>query len=415
MTVLSCTARAGLFAVLAPILAGGCDRGTDRPDAETRPVAAACVSRPEGSRWAGAYRAAAVFGDSEAEEMGGVVLAGIAATDSMVYVMESGRAVLWMLRPDLSLVRRVGREGRGPGEWLPFGPVNQGGSMRWVHASATGVRLFEGERIQEFSPAGRFRRVMVNGALQAGISPLQSRLAFVGDTLLYSAGGYDIMASVARGGKDAAPRRDDPVGGRSLWWVRMRAGEEDRAVLQLGLTPLERRQGVGPAQALPLWDANGACVAASDGAEPLLVYAPLAGGAQDTVAVPLPDRAARAEDYAERMNGVLKPGMEIPRPSAAARVRDLVLDPDGFVWLLPVQPAQGIPGGVEVVRVPLDGGRAVLDTVPAFPRVFGEPGVYFAETYSPDGAIHVVRYQRAGAVAVSVAADTLAAEPQPQE
>jgi len=386
---------ARLLAPLAAVLAAtACDRGAEPPRAAARPVAAACVSRPEGSRWAGVYRQTAVFGNSEEEEMGGIVLAGIAATDSTVYVMESGRAALWMLRPDLSLVRRVGRQGHGPGEWVPFGPVNQGGSMKWVHASAAGVRLFEGERIQEFAPDGRFRRVLVNGALQAGISPLQSRLGFVGDTLLYSTGGYDVMASVARGGEGTAARRDDPVGGRSLWRVRMRAGKDDHAVLQLGLTPLPRRAGVGPAQALPLWDANGACVAASDGAEPLLVYAPLAGGAQDTVAVPLPDRAARPEDYAEKMKGVLKPGMELPRPSAAARVRDLALDPDGFVWLLPVQPARRIAGGVEIVRVPLGGGRAVLDTVPAFPRAFGAPGVFYAETYSPDGAIHVVRYQR---------------------
>jgi hypothetical protein len=74
-------------------------------------------------------------------------------------------------------------------------------------------------------------------------------------------------------------------------------------------------------------------------------------------------------------------------------VRDLVLDPDGYVWLLPVQPSPRIPDGVEVVRAPLGGGSAVLDTVPAFPRAFGAPGVYYAETRGPDGAIHVVRFQ----------------------
>src|SRR5688572_23005225 len=131
------------------LLATACERET-APATAVRPVAVECVSRPEGSRWAGEYREAAVFGDSEGEEIGGIILAGIAATDSMVYVMESQRAALWLLRPDLSLVRRVGREGRGPGEWRPFGPTTHGGSMRWVHASAMGVRLFEGERIQEF-------------------------------------------------------------------------------------------------------------------------------------------------------------------------------------------------------------------------------------------------------------------------
>lgn len=378
--------------LISLLFAAGCDPKPDPPAAGNRPVAGACVSRPEGSRWAGEYARTAVFGDSEDEEMSGIVLAGISATDSMVYVMESGRAALWLLRPDLSVIRRVGREGRGPGEWQPFGPSNQGGSMKWIHASAAGVRLFEGERIQEFDPRGRFRRIVVNGALLAGISPLQSRIAYVGDTLLYSGGGYDIMSSIARNGEGALPRRDDPVGGRSIWWIRARTGNKERTVLQLGLEPLERKAGVGPAQALPLWDTNGACVAASDGAEPLLVYASVMGGRQDTVSVPLPDRAARTEDYAERLKGVVQPGMRLGEPSAAARVRDLVIDPDGFVWLLPVQPRQAIQGGVEIIRTSLGGGPAVIDTVPAFPRAFGGPGVYFAETYSPDGAIHVVRF-----------------------
>jgi hypothetical protein len=393
MPILPTRRQAWIVAPLAAaLLASACGRD-GQPPALTRTATAECASRPQGSRWAGEYRRTAVFGDSEDEALSGVVLAGIAVADSTVYVMESGRAGLWLLRLDLSVVRRVGREGHGPGEWQPFGPVNHGGSMRWVHASTTAVRVFEGERIQEFAPNGRFRRVLVNGALQAGISPLQSRLVFVGDSVLYGAGGYDIMASVARGA-DGLPGRDAPVDGRAPWWVRMRAGDQDRPVLQLGLTPLERRVGVGPAQALPLWDADDVCVVASDGTEPLLVIAPLAGGGQDTVRVPLPDRAARPEDYAERMKGVIPPGMEIPRPSAAARIRDLLIDPDGFVWLLPVQPSPRIAAGVEVVRVPLGGGAAVLDTVPAFPRAFGEPGVYYAETYADDGAIYVVRFDR---------------------
>lgn len=390
--------RLPLFILL---LFTACDRAPDAPPAAapTGPVGEGCESRPQGSRWAGTYERTAVFGDSEAEELGGVVLAGIAAADSNVYVMESGRAALWVLGRDLSLVRRVGREGRGPGEWRPFGPANQGGSMKWVHASRAGVRMFEGERIQEFDSLGRFRRVLVNGALERGISLQQSRIAYAGDTLLYSGGGYDVMGSLARGGEGAMPRRDDPVEGKSLWWIRARTAGATRVVLQLGLVPLEPNAGIGPAQALPLWDTNGSCVVASDGVEPWVVFASVSGGGQDTVRVSLPDRVDRPENYAERMKGVVQPGMRLDEPSVAARVRDLVIDPDGTVWLLPVQPERGIPGGVEVIRVLLGRGRAVLDTVPAFPRTFGAPGTYYAETYTPDGAIHVVRYQTRTAAA----------------
>lgn len=379
-----------MISMLVPLLLGaGCEPSAEPATADARPAATACASRPQGSRWAGEYAAAAVFGDAEDEEMSGIVLAGIIAADSMVYVMEAQRAVLWVLGPDLSLVRRVGREGRGPGEWRPFGPADQGGSMRWVHASGGGVRLFDGERIQEWSPDGRFRRVLVNNAAQAGISPLQSRLAFRGDTLLYTGGGHDVTLSVLRNGTVARP---ELVDGRIPWRVRMRAGEEERVVLQLGVVPVPRRTGVGPAQARPLWDANGACVVASDGAEPRLVFARLSGGRQDTIPVPLPGRADRAEDYAERMGGLPQSGTQMVQPTAAARVHDLVIDPDGFVWLLPVQPEKRIAGGVEVIRVPLGGGPAATDTVPAFPRAFGTPGVYYAETRGPDDELLVTRY-----------------------
>lgn len=386
--------------LLVPLLlAAGCDRKAVPPATPARPVAGACVSHPEGSRWAGEYTATAVFGDSQEEEISGIVLAGISTTDSMVYVLESNRAALWLLKPDLTVIRRAGREGRGPGEWRPFGPSNEGGPMQWVHASATGVRLFEGERIQEFDQEGRFRRILVNAALEAGISRVQSRLAFVGDTLLYSTGGYDVLGSIARGRKGAVPGREDPVGGRSPWWVRMRVGTDSHDVLRLGLVPLHRKAGVGPAQALPLWGANGTCVVASDGAEPILVYARLGDSRQDTVPVPLPDRVDRPENYSGDMGGLLPSNVRLGQPSAAARVKDLVIDPDGFVWLRPVQPRDGVSGGVEILRVPLGGGQAVYDTVPAFPRAFGNPGVYFAETHDSDGAILVVRYETPGVAA----------------
>jgi hypothetical protein len=383
-----------LVPLLAAAAAVGCGGAGDEERRETA-VAGRCESRPGGSRWDAEYQRSAVFGDSEAEAIGGIVLAGIAATDSVVYVMESGRARLWLLRPDLSVIRSVGREGRGPGEWHPFGPANQGGSMRWVSASDRAVRLFDGERIQEFAPDGRFRRIAVNGALATGISPLQSRVRYAGDHLLFSAGGYDIMLPVATGGA-AAARRADPVDGRSQWWVKIREGDADRAVLQLGLLPLPPKAGIGPAQALPLWDASGGCVVATDGAGPLLIAASVQGGGQDTLQVPLPDRRADPRDFADDMAGVLPPGVRLDRPSAPTRVRDLALDPDGYVWLLPVQPKPRIPGGVEVIRVGLADGRNAVDTVPAFPRAFGPPGVFYGERHGSGGEILVERYERRG-------------------
>lgn len=385
-----------LVPLAASLLLAACDRDPE-PAGGVRPVAAACVSRSEGTRWAGAYREATRFGDSEEEGLSGVALGGIAATDSIVYVMETGRAALWLLRPDLSAIRRVGREGDGPGEWRRMGAFPNGGSLRRVSASAHTVRIFDGRRVQEFQPGGRFRRVLVNGGTDESLSHLQSRLIYAGDTLFYSAGGYDPLSS-ALTGKPSAIGADSEtaVDGRRLWAVHMRGDGEDRLLLRLGLVPVSPRTGAGPAQALPLWDSDGDCVIASDGAEPLLVYAPV-GGKQDTMTVSLPERVDRNENYADMLGGVLPSGIRLAEPSAPARVQDLILDPDGFVWLLPVQPDEPVPGGVEVLRVPLGGGTAVTDTVPAFPRAFGPPGVYFGAVRGSDDEMFVVRYERVGA------------------
>lgn len=376
-----------LFALLLTV---ACDRAPAPPP---KPVAAACVSRPEGSRWAGDYRETARFGDAEDEALGGVILGGIAATETGVYVLETQGVSMWVLRPDLTVVRRVGRDGDGPGEWRAFGGETHGGSMRWVSASGSRVWLFDQERIQEFNANGRFRRVFLNGAMAVGVSPMQSRFVHAGDTLFYSSDGYDIMPALIRQKGKGLPQRE-VVDGRHPFRVRMRVDGRDTMLLQIGLMPVPGKWGLGPAHARPLWDGNGACVVASDGAEPMLVYAAV-GRRQDTLPVPVPDRVERAADYAAMMGGLGVPEGRLEEPKSPTRIRDLVLDPDGWVWLQTVPPRRGRPPGVEVLRVPLGGGEAVLDTVPAFPRAFGGPGVYYAETNGPDNENIVVRYDLA--------------------
>lgn len=380
--------RASLAVLL---LLAACGRAPDPPPA--KPVAAACVSRPEGSRWAGDYRESARFGDTDEEALGGWGLGGIAATEQAVYVLETEAASLWLLRPDLSVIRRVGRDGEGPGEWHPSGAGFLGGSARWVSASGDRVRLFEPTRIQEFDANGRFRRVVLNVTEKTGISFMQSRFVHVGDTLFYSSGGYDPMPGLIRTrGKGQPGQLREVVDGRYPWTVRMRVDAEDRPLVQVGLTRLSNeRMGLGPAHARPLWDTNGGCVVVSDGERPMLVYAPV-GGRQDTLAVPVPDRVERAADYAEMMGGLGLPDGRLEEPASPTRIRDLVLDPDGWVWLETVRPRDRTFRGVEVVRVPLGGGHAVLDTVPAFPRAFGGPGEYYAEINGPDNENLVTRY-----------------------
>lgn len=378
-----------LSLLLLLLLVAACDRAPNPPPA--KPVAAACVSRPEGSRWAGDYRETARFGDTDDEALGGMDLASITVGDGIVYVLEASNVGLWLLRPDLTVIRKVGREGDGPGEWRGLLHGWQGGSSRWVSASSDRVRLFDGKRFQELTPGGRFRRVLELGSDEMPLF-LQSRLIFAGDTLFYSAGGYDPFSSASTGEpRDGRLGREVAADGYSPWTVRMRLDGENRELLRLGLVPVHGKWGVGPAHAIPLWDTNGGCVVASDGHEPVLVYATV-GGRQDTLPVPVPNHVERIADYAEALGGLLPGEAKRREPATPKRIRDLVIDPDGWVWLWTVRKRGSTPGEVQVLRVPLGGGRAVLDTVPAFPRAFGPPGVYYAQTYGPDDELLVARY-----------------------
>jgi hypothetical protein len=63
-------------------------------------------------------------------------------------------------------------------------------------------------------------------------------------------------------------------------------------------------------------------------------------------------------------------------PTAVVRWSEMVADPDGHLWIRPWEPPERRrEGQVPVFRVDLSTGAVRSDTVPAFPRAFGEPGV----------------------------------------
>ena len=63
-------------------------------------------------------------------------------------------------------------------------------------------------------------------------------------------------------------------------------------------------------------------------------------------------------------------------PTAVVPWSEMVADPDGHLWIRPWEPPERRRAGqVPVFRVDLSTGAVRADTVPAFPRAFGEPGV----------------------------------------
>jgi len=103
------------------------------------------------------------------------------------------------------------------------------------------------------------------------------------------------------------------------------------------------------------------------------------------------------DEYARLLGMASKGEQGYLEPTALRKLSGLVIDPDGYAWLLPTQDSTNVPGGgVEVVRIALSTGAAERDTVPAFPAAFGEAGVFYARKNNRQtGEAVVMRYDRA--------------------
>lgn len=85
----------------------------------------------------------------------------------------------------------------------------------------------------------------------------------------------------------------------------------------------------------------------------------------------------------------------MPGPTAATRIWDMILDPDGHLWLLPGRTRAGEGSAIEILRIALETGRTRVDTVPRFPEAFGPPGVYFATARDSLGRDLLEKYELA--------------------
>ncbi|MFL5385187.1 MAG: hypothetical protein ACJ8GN_21930 [Longimicrobiaceae bacterium] len=372
---------------------GACGRESPR-DASPASASVSCPSRPGGSRWAsagGRYREAATYGhtpDRWLYEAGGVVY-----SDSLLYVYDVPETRIVVLTAGLEPVRSFARKGNGPGELFPSIAMGmKGAGWRWLDVSGDTVAVFDGIRLQLFSRSGRFLEQRLSGLVGTpALSGGAERIAFSGGTAVVSSGGYD------------APALQRP-GDRYRWDLTAHTPRSSRRLLSLKLAPLPARGRSatfnGPEQARPLWDLSRGCVAATDGTGEWLVRASLAGGRVDTTALRLPPvkppRIDR-DEYARMIRMASKGEHGYLAPTAIRKLSGLVIDPDGYAWLLPTQDSTNVPdGGVEVVRIALSTGAAERDTVPAFPAAFGAPGTFYARKNDRHtGEAVVIRYDRA--------------------
>lgn len=378
--------------------AAACSRdGGDAPEAAAaRPRAAGCLSAPGGSRWAaagGSYARGPVYGREPDGWLSGVT--GVAATqDGRVAVLDGASSRVVVLDDSLRARGEFGRRGKAPGELSPS-PMTRLPSVRrtfnHLAASDSELYVFDGDAVEVFGWDGRFRRQVGGlGRARSGVFTLLSMRAAPGE-LVY---GFDTL--------DLAGRK-----GRRLqtWAV---SGGRRRVVAELPLAAPAGGRGtavMGSRQARALWAAWGNCVLMSDGAGEWVVRLDRESARSDTLPLPRhevpPYRPSDDDALARRLTAVMGGrGAGVgssagTAPTALTRWSEMVVDPDGYLWIRPWRAPSDDAAPIGVVRLDLRTGRAERERVPAFPRAFGPPGTYYALEKDPEtDEILLASYQR---------------------
>lgn len=310
-------------------------------------------------------------------------IAGAALVRQRLYVFDGARSLVLVFDDRLtSLADSFGSSGEGPGDFENGGVASQPpefGPRRWLMPGGPdALIIFDGFRIQRFNADGRYLGlVMSTPALAgAGLSPNTPRFGLAHDSVYFFAGGYDYL-SLGRPG--SASGNSSPV-----YYGRVEAQGRRRDLLAMPLPPLPKdRRGViraGPRQALPLWALGPRCLWASDGSRPVFYRARRDGGDRDSVVLhlhlpdPLPDDEADTSQELRQMEGPVGPS---PKPTALWRIRDLLFDPAGRLWIR-LNPEQSSDSTVAVAVLDPKSDETVSFRLPAFPLVFGGPGVFYA-------------------------------------
>lgn len=340
------------------------------------------------SRWEPSgrgYRKTAEYGLATSRWLGG--LAGVAHADSVLVASDLSHPQVLILDPGLERARSFGRSGDGPGELPRFSPqMLSVTSPDWTTVRGDTIIVYDGERLSKFALDGRFLGYIAREGDLARLAPWESRLRAAPEGVFFPIGGY----------LSDETRRENPV----PWSLKRLAGERVYEVLDLYLPALPRRQGGSTVrtglQAVPLWDVHGGCAIAADGQGRWLVRATTDGVNRDRIPVHLPDpRRSEAELAEERMlAGQASGRTKLPEPTALRRIQALIVDPDGFVWILPVQPDWRTASELEVYLVSLATAETVVDTVPSFPKAFGPSGTYYGELRGPDREVVLARFDR---------------------
>jgi hypothetical protein len=189
------------------------------------------------------------------------------------------------------------------------------------------------------------------------------------------------------------------------------AGDGRRLAAEITLVPpplTATTFRLGARQARALWTAEGGCVAMSDGGSPWIVRMDAGTERLDSLRLPRhdvppydPADDERFSSELGRLSGSLRgraSGARRMPPTQLMRWSEIIIDPDGFLWVRPWRAPSDPPGEVPVLRVSLADGRVEQDRVPAFPQAFGPPGVFYSVEKDGDtDEVVLVMYEKRGA------------------
>jgi hypothetical protein len=312
---------------------------------------------------------------------------GLVAKGNRLIGFDGALSRISILDDAYSIVNSFGREGQGPGEFAPphrsEGAWPRGTRADWIDARNDSVFVFDGSRLQVFSTEGRLLepRFRLEAVLQGRRALFSSRIRLTGST---------ILLDVERQGGNPQPGVAD---GRSFTIWRVPHDGEPEVVWSMPLQVLPKTDRgsnyFGPTEAYPVWDTQNGCLVVSNGGLPFLVVGSIKSGRFDTLGLRLPPRAPQRVAEVEELLAKSGDPARVPDPVLPRRIRRLVISPDGWIWIEPVQPAN--LSGLEVIRVNLATSQQRTDTVPFFPSFFGQPGEIFSVARLNNGSYAIRR------------------------
>ncbi|MDB4873927.1 MAG: hypothetical protein JWM41_373 [Gemmatimonadetes bacterium] len=354
-----------------------------------RSAVPSCAAREGGSRWepspARQYRAKEAFGRGTNGPFAGIQ--SVVVAKDAVYANDSKSSVVTVLSPDLKLVRRIELRVPTQGMGIMMGTM---GNRRLLDVTDSAVYVYDGKGVTAFSHAGA--SLGETRLIPAGLAPFSViGIQAVGPNLLF--------------GVDSISREERHL---QLWSAPLKGGAATRVPFDVALRgPKGGVMVLSRNNPRPLWVASGRCVIASDGENEWILRHALDSRMADTIRLPRLEVQAQADgdddnEKARELLGALQARRGVKSNPLGApgvggtgvlRWTDMIVDPDGYLWIELRRPPNDAKAAVHVYRVNLATGAVEKDVLPAFPAAFGPPGSYYARATDASGTPYVARYE----------------------